>query len=108
LYSPFTHIKFNHTSTKEIDKITKFLKSLSSCGYDEVYIKIWKMISPFISSPLYHVCNKSLSLGIFPSLPNYSVIKALFKNSDYYNVTHFKLALKNYLYLHSFYIRGIF
>ena len=63
-----------------MDKIMKPLKTVSSYGYDEVYAKILKMSSPFISSPLNHVCNKPLSWGIFPFLSNYSVIKALFKN----------------------------
>jgi hypothetical protein len=61
LNNPFTNIRFNHTSTKEMDKIMKSLKTVNSYGYDEVYTKILKMSSPFISSPLHHVCNKPLS-----------------------------------------------
>jgi hypothetical protein len=81
LSSPFTNIKFNHTTTKQMDKIMKSLKTVSSYGYDEISTKILvlKISSPFISSPSHHVCNKPSSLGIFPSVSNYSVIKALFK-----------------------------
>lgn len=80
LNSPFRNIKFNCTSNKEMDKIMKSLKTASLYGYDEISTKILNMSCPVISSPLHHVCNKRLALGIFPSLSNYTIIKALFKN----------------------------
>jgi hypothetical protein len=61
----FRKIKFNHTSTKEIENIIKSLKPKNSHGYDEISFKILKISSLFVSSSLTYVCNKSLSSGIF-------------------------------------------
>ena len=40
-------------------------------------MKILKLSTPFITSPLTYMCNKSLSLGIFPSWLKFSEIKHL-------------------------------
>jgi hypothetical protein len=47
----FTDIKIKNTTTDETEKIIKELKSIKSCGYDEI-TKILKTCSPFIVSPL--------------------------------------------------------
>ena len=62
----FTKIKLKNTTTGEIEKIIKELKSKSSCGYDEITAKIMKISCPFIVSPLAYICNKMLSTGTFP------------------------------------------
>ena len=48
----FTNIKIESTTTDEIEKIIKELKSKKSCGYDEIMTKILKISSPFIVSPV--------------------------------------------------------
>jgi hypothetical protein len=53
-------------STKEIEKIIKYLTPKNSTGYDGVSTKLIKINSPFISSPLTHICNKYSSSGTFP------------------------------------------
>ena len=60
--SPFTNTKYKCTSTKEIKKFMKLLKQKIHMG---MTIKILKISSPFMSLPLNHICNKSLS-GMFP------------------------------------------
>jgi hypothetical protein len=42
----FPSIKFNNTSTKEIEKIIKSLNLKKSSGYDEIYTKILKISAP--------------------------------------------------------------
>jgi len=37
---------------------------------------------PFISSPLTHICNKSLYSGIFADRLKYAVVKPLFNKGD--------------------------
>jgi Notch-like protein len=86
----FTKIKFNHTSTKEVENIIKSLKPKNSHGYDEISVKLLKISSPFICSPLTYTCNKSLSSGIFPTGSKYSEIKPLFKNGDRTNMTNYR------------------
>ena len=61
----FTNIKIRNTTTDEIEKIIKELKSKKSCGYDEIMTKILKISSPFIVSPLTYICNRMLSTGTF-------------------------------------------
>ena len=48
----FTNIKIESTTTDEIEKIIKELKSKKSRGYDEIMTKILKISSPFIVSPV--------------------------------------------------------
>jgi hypothetical protein len=38
--------------TKEIEKIINSLKTKDSCGYDQISLRILKLSSPYISSPL--------------------------------------------------------
>jgi hypothetical protein len=70
--STFPKIECNHTSTKEIENIIKSLKPKNSHGHDGISAKILKISSPFISSPLTYICNKSVSSGIFPTRLKYS------------------------------------
>jgi hypothetical protein len=61
-----------------IENIIKSLKPKNSHGYDEISTSLLKTSSVYISSPLNHICNKSLS-GIFPQRLKYAVVKPLFK-----------------------------
>jgi hypothetical protein len=101
----FPNIKYQYTSTKEIEKIISSLKSNSSHGYDEISVNILKFsspyissplspyisspLSPYISSPLCHICNKMFSTGIFSESLKYAVIKPIFKNGDRNNVSNY-------------------
>jgi exonuclease III len=79
---PFPNMKLKTVSTKEIEKIIKSLKPKNSTGYDEISTKLIKISASFISSPLTHICNKSLSSGMFPDRMKYAVVKPLFKKGD--------------------------
>jgi hypothetical protein len=83
----FPNIKLKSLSTKEVEYIIKSLNLKKSTGYDEISTKVLKMSSPFISSPLTHICNKSLSQGIFPDCLKYSEIIPLFKKGDKSNTS---------------------
>jgi hypothetical protein len=77
----FPNINLTPVTSKEIKDIIKSLKWKNSKGYDEIPLNILKVNMPFILSPLVYVCNKSLSLGIFPRL-KYSQISPIFKKGD--------------------------
>ena len=62
----------------------------NSHGYDEISTKVLKISSPFIISPLTHICNKSLSSGIFPEQLKYSEIKPLFKKDNKLNISNYR------------------
>ena len=74
----FTNMKLKNTTTGEIGKIIKELKSKRSCGYDEITTEILKISSPFIVSPLTYICNRMLSTGTFPDRLKYSEIKPIY------------------------------
>jgi hypothetical protein len=78
----FPNFSFRLLLTTEIKNIIKSLKAKNSHGYDEISAKLLKISSPFIISPVTHICNKSLSLGIFPDRLKYSEVKPLFKKGD--------------------------
>jgi hypothetical protein len=62
---PFSKIKLKHTTTGEIEEIIRNLKVKNSYGYDEISTKILKASAPYIVSPLSHIGNRILSMGIF-------------------------------------------
>ena len=68
----------------------KSLKPTYSHGYDEIPVKILKVSSQFISSPLTKICNKSLSTGISPALLKYLVTKSLFKKGHKHAVSNYR------------------
>jgi hypothetical protein len=88
--SPFPNMNLKSVSSKEVEKIIKSLKTKNSFGYDGISTKLLKISSGFISSPLTHICNKSLSSGIFPDRLKYAVVKPLFKKGDRSNITNYR------------------
>jgi len=60
----------------------------NSSVYDEISIKILKISSPFISSPLNCICNEILSMGVFPDWLKY--IKPLPKDGNKHDVSNFR------------------
>jgi hypothetical protein len=80
--NPFPTLKLSPVSTKEIKNIIRSIETKNSHGYDEISTKILKIRVSYISSPLTHICNKSLSLGYCPDRLKYSNVKPLHKKGD--------------------------
>jgi hypothetical protein len=81
----FPNFTVKSVSTKEIENIIKSFKLKSSSGYDEISNKFLKISSPFISSPSTHICNKSLTSGIFPDH-----ITPLFKKGEKHEISNYR------------------
>jgi hypothetical protein len=81
-HNPFPNIKFNNTSTKELERIIKSIRVKNLQGYDGIATKMLKVTAPYISCPLNFICNKSIRSGIFPSCLKYPIVKPLFKKGD--------------------------
>ena len=81
-----------YTTPKELEKIIKSIKSKkkNSHRYDGIPMKILKVSTPFITSPLTYICNKLLSSGIFPSQSKFSEIKPLHKKGEKRDITKFR------------------
>jgi hypothetical protein len=62
LITPIPNIKCNNTSTQEIESIIKSIRVKNSHGYDGITTEMLKVSAPYISSPLNHICNKSIRL----------------------------------------------
>jgi hypothetical protein len=52
---------------------------MNSYGYDEISTELLEISSSFIRSPLNYICNKTLSIGIFPDQLKLSEEKPLCK-----------------------------
>jgi len=102
----FTSIKLKNTTIGEIENIITELKHKNSCGYDKVTTKILKTVSPFIVSPLTHICNRMLSTGTFPDRLKYSEMKPIYKKGNKTQITgQFVYSLYFLRSLKKFYIR---
>jgi hypothetical protein len=55
---------WKYTNNHGIEKIIKSLKTKDCSGYDEISCRIIKASSPFIISPLTHICNAILLSGV--------------------------------------------
>ena len=68
LHSPSTSCIFlKPISCVEIINIVRSLKSSHSYGHDEISTVLMKQIIHEIVTPLAHICNISISTGVFPS-----------------------------------------
>jgi len=87
---PYPSMEHKCTSTKEIERIIKSLKTKNSYGYDEISTKNLKVSYPFISSPINYICNKMLFWGVFPDRLKYAVIKSIHKNDHRCEVSNYR------------------
>jgi hypothetical protein len=78
----FPTIKYHCTTTKGIENIIMSFKSSDSSGYDEVPTKLLKLCSPFLSSPLNYICNRTLFTGFFPDRLQYAIRRPMFKEGN--------------------------
>ena len=79
----FSRINWKNATTNEITKILKSIKTKNSFGYDEILTKILKLSAPFITSSLTYICNKSLSSGVFPERLKCTIIKPIYKETNF-------------------------
>ena len=75
---------------REIEKIINSLKSKDSFGYDKIFTKILNTSSPFISSPLSYICNKSIRSAKFSSQIQICHSKTHIKERNKENVTNYR------------------
>jgi len=68
--------------TTEISTIIKSIKSKNSRGYDEISTQILKISSNYIVSPVTYICNKMISLGMFPDRLKFAIVKPVYKKGD--------------------------
>jgi hypothetical protein len=89
-HNPFPNIKCINTSTKEIERIIKFIRVKNLHGYNGITTKMLKVSAPYISSPLTYICIKSIRSGTFPTPLKYSIVKPLFKKGGRENMANYR------------------
>ncbi len=91
LSAPFQQsIFFNPTSGKEILDIIATFKNGKSSGFDDISPTVVKQIGPFISEPLTHIFNLSLSTGVFPSGLKIAKVIPVFKKGDPHSFSNYR------------------
>jgi hypothetical protein len=80
--SKFPIMCIKPVTTEETEKIFYTFKTMDSCGYNQISLRVLKLSTPYISSPLNYICNKIMQHGVFPERLKYSVIKPLYKKGD--------------------------
>ena len=63
----------------EIEKIIQSIKTTNTAGYDEIYNRIIKLSSPYIISPLTHICNAALETGVLPDRLKFAILRPIHK-----------------------------
>jgi hypothetical protein len=66
------------------------MKLKDSHGYDGISTRILKMSAPYILSPLMHIVNKILSMGIFPDRLKFSEFKPLYKDGNTLDFSNYR------------------
>ena len=77
-------------STYEIEKLIISLRTTNATGYDEISNCPLKLSSPFIISPLTHICNAALISGVFPDKLKYTFVKPRHKKGNNQDVSNYR------------------
>jgi hypothetical protein len=88
--SPFPKIQISKTTSVEIERIIKSLKSSCTYGYDEISNYILKACKTFISAPLSYSCNRILFEVVFPDGLKYAIIIPVFKKGDRKDLSNYR------------------
>jgi hypothetical protein len=83
-------MSWQYTSTHEIEKIIKAIKTKDSSGYDEISSRIIKQSVPFIISPLTYICNAILHSGVFPERLKFAIIKPCYKKGNAQEISNYR------------------
>jgi Notch-like protein len=87
---PFPNVYMSPVTKKVVKDIMKSLKWKYLHGYDEIPQYILKISLPFILAPPTYMCNKVLSLGVFPSRLKCSKINPIFKKGDRTDIANYR------------------
>lgn len=72
---------FKPTSTAEIDRVIKDLKSTMACGVDSISINLLKMSAASLAGPIAHIINLVFTTGIFPSQLKEAIVTPIYKKN---------------------------
>lgn len=81
---------FIPVNENEILEIVRSFKMSRSCGYDGISVYLLKKIIYCLASPLVHICNLSLSTGIFPDSLKIAKVIPIYKKDDLTQIKNYR------------------
>ena len=84
-----TSLTFDLVTERELTDIVKQLNN-SAPGYDGITASVVKVVLPFISPVLLHLCNSSLATGIFPNKLKTAKVTPIFKSGSKSNIKNYR------------------
>ena len=78
----YTEMKVIPITENEVLNTILALKTKKSSGYDGISNRILKHCATTISKPLSHICNSSLTKGIFPNRCKYALVMPIYKKGE--------------------------
>ena len=82
-------IFFMPTNCVEILNIVNSLKISYSCSHDKRSTHFFKQIAESIVTPLVHICNLSLTIGVFPDSLKKAKVIPIYTKDDSYLVSNY-------------------
>ena len=79
---PIVIFRFAPVSEEDVIKIIHNLKPKSSCGFDEISVKLIKFAKNELCKPITVIVNQCLETGIFPDKLKIAKVIPLFKKGD--------------------------
>ena len=73
----------------EIGQLIKSLKD-TTAGFDDLNSMCLKLSSQFLLKPLTHICNLSISQGIFPEQLRIANVIPLYKSDDFMSFNNYR------------------
>ena len=78
----YTEMKVIPITENEVLNTILALKTKKSSGYDGISNRILKHCATIIIKPLSHICNSSLTKGIFPDRCKYDLVMPIYKKGE--------------------------
>lgn len=88
-------LQYNSLSIMPVDEAQVYglicnLRSDCSTGPDNIPIKILKQSITALTSPITHICNRSIDLGSFPKAFKKPIVHPIFKRGEKTNITNYR------------------
>jgi len=85
----YTELKVIPVTENEVINMILTLKTKKSSGYDGISNMILKYCAKVISKPFSHICNFSLTNGIFPDRCKYALVLPVYKKGKRTNKSNY-------------------
>ena len=87
---PDCEFHFEQINISDVIKIIDNLSSKTSCGFDDISLKLLKYLKPVLATPITVIINQMLNTGIFPDKLKIAKIKPLYKKGDKSNFNNYR------------------